>query len=75
MRLVSWNIENLVPWLSDAAAFRAQLSALGDPDVVCLQEIRLRPGDGALILDDPKLRPRSDHAPIAIELAGANCAK
>ena len=46
MRIVSWNIENLLPEL-------AQLSdvfvRLGEPDVLCLQEVRVRASDHAAI--------------------------
>lgn len=45
MRIVSWNVENLARWLSVGAEFAAHVKALGDPDVLCLQEIRMRPGD------------------------------
>lgn len=44
---MSWNVENLVRWLPARDAFAAQVSALGDPDVLCLQEIRVRPHDAA----------------------------
>lgn len=42
MKLVAWNIENLLPRL---AGLPAVIEALGDPDVVCLQEIRVRAQD------------------------------
>lgn len=57
LRLVSWNVENLAPALGLGAARarrsvptpRAHLleivSQLGSPDVLCLQEVRIRPGD------------------------------
>lgn len=43
MNIVSWNLENLAPWL--AGGLPAQVAALNSPEVVCLQEIRLRPRD------------------------------
>ena len=51
MRIVSWNIENMARWLDPASSLdlRAQARALGDPDVLCLQEIRVRPEDTELI--------------------------
>lgn len=45
MRIVSWNIENLARWLDAGEKLAAQVEALGAPDVLCLQEVRLRPGD------------------------------
>jgi exodeoxyribonuclease III len=45
MRIVSWNVENLVRWLAARDEFTAHVKALGDPDVLCLQEIRIRPSD------------------------------
>lgn len=49
LRLVSWNIENLAPWLDDASDMAAQHARLGTPDVLCLQEVRIRPHDVALV--------------------------
>ncbi|MGN6511991.1 MAG: exodeoxyribonuclease III [Lysobacteraceae bacterium] len=50
LRLVSWNIENLAPWLADDGARLAQWHARrGAPDVLCLQEVRIRPGDAELV--------------------------
>jgi len=48
MRIVSWNIESLPRWLDDDALSR-QLPRLGDPDVLCLQEVRVRPRDDAVV--------------------------
>jgi exodeoxyribonuclease-3 len=48
LRIVSWNIENLSPWL-DGDRLAEQHARLRHPDVLCLQEIRIRPGDAALI--------------------------
>jgi exodeoxyribonuclease-3 len=57
LRLISWNVENLPPALGIApkakprshARVRAHLyeilEQLGKPDVLCLQEVRIRPGD------------------------------
>lgn len=50
MRIVSWNIENLAPWLdADAAGLPALHARLGSPDVLCLQEVRIRPHDEARV--------------------------
>jgi len=50
MRIASWNIENLAPWLADDAMGLPSLhERLGSPDVLCLQEVRIRPGDQALV--------------------------
>ncbi len=57
---MSWNIENLAPYLEAETLFgRGEaglpgslaeiVDAWGTPDVVCLQEIRLRPEDRALV--------------------------
>lgn len=46
MRIVSWNVENLAPWLDgNAADLPAMHERLGSPDVLCLQEVRIRPHD------------------------------
>lgn len=57
MRIVSWNIENLVRWFSARDDLRAHVAALGDPDVLCLQEIRIRPGDTSDIAAMRELLP------------------
>jgi exodeoxyribonuclease-3 len=44
MRLVAWNIENVVRRLGELPSV---LPALGDPDVLCLQELRIRAQDAA----------------------------
>jgi exodeoxyribonuclease-3 len=49
LRLVSWNIENLAPWLGGARRLADQLARLGSPDVLCLQEVRIRPHDSELL--------------------------
>ena len=54
LRIIAWNIDNLVSRVVPAPAIashglRASLARLGEPDVLCLQEIRLRPKDEALI--------------------------
>ena len=42
MKVVSWNIENAVPRLGDLPAL---VEELGAPDVLCLQELRIRQQD------------------------------
>lgn len=50
MRIVSWNIENLAPWLPGGTRdFPAQWRALGEPDALCLQEVRIRASDADAI--------------------------
>lgn len=60
IRVVSWNIDGLARALPGAPRSRAAASApkfdlpglhrtLGEPDVLCLQEVRLRPDDAALV--------------------------
>lgn len=50
MRIVSWNVENLAPWLdAEAAGLPAMHARLGSPDVLCLQEVRIRPHDEAQV--------------------------
>ena len=44
MRLVAWNIENAAKRLAELPA---ALPALGNPDVLCLQELRIRAQDTA----------------------------
>lgn len=47
MRIVSWNITNLAPWFDRAAELAALVERLGAPDVLCLQEVRIRASDTA----------------------------
>lgn len=50
MRIVSWNVENLAPWLAEGSSGLLDLHArLGSPDVLCLQEVRIRPQDQPLV--------------------------
>ncbi len=49
LRLVSWNIENLGPWLGETRRLADQHARLGSPDVLCLQEVRIRPTDDDLL--------------------------
>src|SRR3954465_2897472 len=42
MKIVSWNIENALPRL---AVLPSIVQALGAPDVLCLQELRIREKD------------------------------
>ena len=50
MRIAAWNIENLAPWLAEGhLPLTAVCARLGAPDVLCLQEVRIRPQDDALI--------------------------
>src|SRR5687768_6322532 len=46
MKVVSWNIENALPRL---AALPALVEALGAPDVLCLQELRIRQQDAEAV--------------------------
>jgi exodeoxyribonuclease III len=46
MRLVSWNIENAVRHLT---ALPSMMEQLGNPDVLCLQELRIRHHDAEAI--------------------------
>ena len=46
LRIVSWNIENLGPWLRGGSHdLQAQWRRLGEPDALCLQEVRIRHSD------------------------------
>jgi exodeoxyribonuclease-3 len=51
MRIVSWNVENLAPYLErDAPMSVPELAArLENPDVLCLQEVRIRADDAELV--------------------------
>lgn len=57
LRLLSWNVTNLVPWFAHGDAFAAHLATLGSADIVCLQEICVRPQDGDNILAARALLP------------------
>jgi exodeoxyribonuclease-3 len=46
MRLVAWNIESALPRLT---ALPAIIEAFGSPDVVCLQELRIRSRDREIV--------------------------
>lgn len=45
---MSWNLTNLTPWLERPDELAAHVERLGSPDVLCLQEIRIRASDTAL---------------------------
>jgi len=52
VRIVSFNIENLAPWIRDDDGMRRLRHLVEDldaPDVLCLQEIRVRAGDDDLV--------------------------
>lgn len=50
IKLLSWNIENLVPYMGTAAEPLAKIAQrLGSPDILCLQEVRIRPQDEELV--------------------------
>src|SRR3569832_1694938 len=46
MKVVSWNIENVQPRQPD---MRAIVEHLGRPDILCLQELRIRRDDTAAV--------------------------
>jgi exodeoxyribonuclease III len=48
IRIVSWNVENIAPWLDDGA-FAEHVKQLGAPDVLCVQELKLRAQDTELV--------------------------
>jgi len=69
MRIVSWNIENVRPHL---ASLPRLAHGLGDPDMLCLQEVRLKPDEAHLLAlpgyschsslcNDPRNVPRRAH--------------
>ena len=46
----SWNVENLAPHLAgEQPSLASIVAAWGAPEIVCLQEVRVRPIDGALV--------------------------
>src|SRR5690349_7689417 len=49
--ILSWNIENLARHLGDDAPLPLEsiVAGFGRPAVVCLQEVRIRPDDEALV--------------------------
>lgn len=49
--IVSWNIENLAPHLVEGAPEPLARIAehLGSPEILCLQEVRVRPEDTQLV--------------------------
>jgi exodeoxyribonuclease-3 len=57
LHIVSWNIENLAPWLVGARDFAAQWRRLGEPDALCLQEVRIRAGDADAIAAMERILP------------------
>jgi exodeoxyribonuclease III len=50
MRILSWNVDGVAKWLGSGELAR-HLGTLGDFDVICLQEIRLRPADREQLRD------------------------
>lgn len=50
MKLASWNIENLAPWLRGERDLVSRVAELGHPDVFLLQEVKIRPRDSELVL-------------------------
>jgi exodeoxyribonuclease-3 len=57
VRIVSWNIENLGPWLAGTRDFKGQWRHLGEPDAFCLQEVRIRNSDADSINAMERLLP------------------
>jgi exodeoxyribonuclease III len=53
IRLVSWNVENLARWLDLGSSFADHVARLGAPQVLCLQEVRIRAHDA---LGIPRMR-------------------
>ncbi|MEA2753124.1 MAG: hypothetical protein QOI41_7267 [Myxococcales bacterium] len=50
LKVLSWNVENLGKYVeATPGALATYVEAMGSPDVVCLQEVRVRPSDDALI--------------------------
>lgn len=49
--ILSWNIENLAPHLAEGAAepLARIVERLGSPEILCLQEVRVRPEDAPLV--------------------------
>lgn len=58
LRVVSWNVDGLARLLAPDARLADVHAALGAPDVLCLQEIRLRPVDGELVARMAAALPR-----------------
>jgi exodeoxyribonuclease III len=48
VKILSWNVENLARYV-EAGVLSGFVEAMGSPDVVCLQELRVRPADAELI--------------------------
>jgi exodeoxyribonuclease III len=58
LRIVSWNIENLAPWLGQGSRdLAAQWRRLGEPAALCLQEVRIRASDVDAIAAMARLLP------------------
>jgi exodeoxyribonuclease-3 len=52
LQILSWNVENLSRYVGPAVqrgVLSSYVEAMGSPAVVCLQEVRVRPGDASLI--------------------------
>lgn len=67
MRIVSWNVESWAPWLDEGKERerRHLVEDLGVPDVLCLQEVRVRASDAALVARmDRALRGYVCHASL-----------
>lgn len=60
--LVSWNIDRLASYLSASTPLSRVLETVGTPDVLCLQEVRLRPSDAELLAAARVALPHYDFA-------------
>jgi exodeoxyribonuclease III len=62
LTVLSWNVENLAPYLAadSPLPLSSVLSGFGGPQIVCLQEIRIRPDDQTLIERMRKTLPEYD---------------
>lgn len=57
LRLVSWNVENMTRFLRAPGEI---LARFGTPDVLCMQEIRVRPQDGPVLAEMTRALPGYD---------------
>ena len=62
LHVVSWNVENLARHLDEEGKLAEIARSFGSPDVLCLQELKLRPADTVLLEHAKRALPGYDFA-------------